>query len=528
MDGIHENDIGHNTRVFEITSVKLNVTTQICVGKVHEDNGKNVYSVYEVNGDHVTRRIGYYEQEEDDFDDDGDFNVAKREEPKWTVEGNTFSEIPESKKAASVKVSKKSLFTVKTNKAQGDCFFEAVLEGEGKKHNAEAVQKLRKEIVDFIDTSPETIASIVDLYNASKPRKIKDVYPELVQKLTDAGEDEAKLEELKQEVAKKVVDELIPENLFSYEILLTVKEDENALLPQDDAVEEETHFMRDYFNDDISLTEEADIIEKYTENLTTPAVFADGLVVTIYQRMRSIMLLVLIGDGKIENSVASIQDVVQNVKKFILLKYSGNNHYELVCYNKQCSFDWKDIPDSIKNKFAAAPWYEEINGKEPELDESDESDIDAEPVPPVPKPAPAPKPAPPAPKPAPPVPKPVPNPLEDGEVDETEPDEPAPEPSEPSEPSVPPVPPVPEPSKPKTKKAVHITKKYNRAQLNAMTVPMLKDIIAQNKDVFENYKQTGTKEHFIDCILDPELEKCYTKVGWVLRTQTGGKFTRKA
>jgi hypothetical protein len=512
MDNIHEDDIGHNTRVFEITSVKLNVTTQICVGKAHEDNGKTVYNVYEVNGDHVTRRIGYYEQGENDFDDAGDFNVAKREEPEWSVEGKTFSEIPESKKAASkTEKVKKSLFTIKPNKANGDCFFESVLEGEGKKPTAEAIQKLRDDIGNFIDISPVSAAAIVDYYNASKPRKIKEVYPDLVQKLKDAGDDESKLEELKQEVLKKIVDEHIPEALFSYEILLTVKENEDALLPQPvsgdkDVEEEESHFMRDYFGNDFSLTTQDEIIDAYTQHLSTPGVYADQLVLTMYQSMRSIMLLVLIGDGKIEKTVASFQDVVKTVKKIIVLRYSGQNHYELVCYNKQCSFDWKGLPEIIKNKFADTPWYDELNEKEePDSDSSeDELHADAEPVPTVPKAVPPVAPVAPVPKAVPPVPSS--SPLEDA----TEIPKPAPK-----------------AKASKTKKA-SFTSEFTREQLNALKIPELKDIIAENPSSYKNYLKNGTKEHFIDCILDPELEKCYTKAGWVLRKQTGGKFTRKA
>jgi len=57
-------------------------------------------------------------------------------------------------------------------------------------------------------------------------------------------------------------------------------------------------------------------------------------------------------------------------------------------------------------------------------------------------------------------------------------------------------------------------------------VDELKEIIASNPETYVNYKKNGNKKDFVDCILDPSLEKCYTVAGWNARPK-GGKFTRK-
>jgi hypothetical protein len=559
MDGIHADDIGYNTRVFEVTSVKLNTTAHICVGKVHDDNGKPVYNVYEVKGGHVTRRIGYYEKGEDDFDDANDFNVAKREEPEWTVEGKTFAEIPEHKRASKVKEVKevkesskvpKSMFTIKNNAARGDCFFEAVLGGEGKPTNDVAISTLRDNLVDYIEENDTMSTMIFEHYNIHKSSKIKDTYPELVEKLTEAGEDVEKLAAIKQDIIKIQKD--TPKTTLTYDILLKVKDNEDERLPKGVLLDEETHFMHDYFNDNFELEEKEDIIGTYSENLANDQVWADNIVIEVYQNMKNIILLIVddTGDtGRIEDGTARIlplrDELIEDVEKFIILKYSGDNHYELVCLKKNCKFDWKDVPDIIKHKFALSSWYATINDKfkadtpvepaeEPEepadevvaVSDGDVTSPDEDVIPSI-KPA-----------------------IEDGEVDESESDveshkpaptpvtkpvivtKPAPIPAlkpvtvPPTAPTVPPPAPKPAPkpvtvSSTKTKKAEKKdpTTQFTKDQLNKLTISQLKDFIESNPDTYRNYKKSMNKAEYIDCILDPTIARCYK-----LR---GGKFTRK-
>ena len=82
---IKQEDIGHRTRLFKITSIEKSDTFNICIGLPYDYEGKDRYNVYKVQNDVVTSKVGYYEVEKgtDVNDSDGDFNVLIFGEPKW-------------------------------------------------------------------------------------------------------------------------------------------------------------------------------------------------------------------------------------------------------------------------------------------------------------------------------------------------------------------------------------------------------------------------------------------------------------
>ena len=88
---IRPEDMGYETRVFQISIPNGVSNLKICIGKRFDYEGKDRYTVYEVEGSRIKGPIGYYEFDQgtdvidhDDNDKTGDFNVVKFGPPIFT------------------------------------------------------------------------------------------------------------------------------------------------------------------------------------------------------------------------------------------------------------------------------------------------------------------------------------------------------------------------------------------------------------------------------------------------------------
>lgn len=164
MEAIREEDRGTETMVFEMTSIQLNAVLQFCLGNAYEHNGKDRYNVYLVKNGRVHGCIGHYDVPlgESTVDVGGkDFDVMKYKEPTWLIEPSFHllesgkEEKPEKKEKPAVKP--KSLFRVILTTTSGDCFYDTVVRSmngnDVEKYDVEKVRELRKRIGQYITTT---------------------------------------------------------------------------------------------------------------------------------------------------------------------------------------------------------------------------------------------------------------------------------------------------------------------------------------------------------------------------------------
>ena len=171
MEDIRDEDRGKETMVFEITSISLNAVLQFCVGNSYEHKGKDRYNVYLVKNGKVHGCVGHYDVEsgEETMDSGKDFDVKKYQEPEWLIEPTSSLltreiEKPKEKAAekaekasdkaekASDKVEVKSMFRVITTSTEGDCFYDSVLRADKDGYDEDKIQEFKEKLGTFMTT----------------------------------------------------------------------------------------------------------------------------------------------------------------------------------------------------------------------------------------------------------------------------------------------------------------------------------------------------------------------------------------
>jgi hypothetical protein len=511
---IRPEDMGHETRVFQISIPNGVSNLKVCIGKRFDHEGRDRYTVYEVEGSRVKGPIGYYDLDKDtdvidheDTEKKGDFNVLKFGPPTFTnakVEKEPVQKEKEETKEEPVSSSKFNKIITTTG---GDCFYDAVnraMKGTSD-FDEDQVQQLRNELADYIESKLSD--TIIDYY--------------------------------KQQIQSKSTAKV------------SVKDSHDVLV-----------MLRDYFDDNKDLDEDT-IVPTFIKNLKTMGTWANDLIINAFEKLKDVKLLLLHGKSKdsVENYKSfemHLDYTPRSTTKYILLDYDPEVHFKLISLkasgNDTVLFEWEDIPSFIREKFSKFHWYAmalsppyhvptppkaktlsvkaktiPVKVKTPESsnesseEESSEEESSEEETPPVRKKLVI--------KHSEKEPEIVPD------VVDLEPEQPEPEPVNEEESVNEDVPPPVEPSsekepekeKSRAKRAkkdnepLQVGKEYSREDLNSYS---LKDLEEHVKKVAPTIAPKGKgKDFLIDCIINPNDPKCSSsrKKG----SKEGGKFTRK-
>lgn len=493
---IRPEDVGYETRVFRLTSLKLHATLEICIGKKYEHEGKNRYNVYRVQGDAVGACIGYYDVDDSNvYDSDGDFKIQEIGEPTWTIESKAEPEKnPEKPKPE--KISKSSFIVIETVK-DGDCFYDSIARAlYNTDYNPDSIQKLRDDLATYYTEHPDVVVSRYETCVGSNTLRHDSYYVKywnLVLNDTQAKkyrqENNKKQESFESVV--KLIKETEQDNITNGRIdvsLFTKKTKPLRMPAPNDKISDEcSHLIADYFNGDKELDDDEEIITTYCDNLKTPKVWADDLVVSGIESLYNVLVIPLSPKTSRVESYTVVKEssyyAPNKETRFVIVEYVQPNHYKLIATDKKI-FTWSELPKVIKDKCKQLTWYstvERLHGLFPEeptepakLVESDEEtepavESDEEP-----------------------------EPVKEKLVKKTKLVEPENlEPEKLVKPAVP-------------------AGKYQRKDLEGKSITelnkILKGLIDSNDPAYINaLKNVGKKPDIIDCILNPEDPKCKTK-----------------
>jgi hypothetical protein len=460
---IKQEDIGHRTRLFKITSIEKSDTFNICIGLVYDYEGKDRYNVYKVQNDVVTSKVGYYEVEKgtEVVDSDGDFNVLKFGEPTWTDKREkepvkTDKPVKPPVKPPA-KASKESMFEIIDVIGGGDCFFGSVDAAITGKMSTDG-SKLRNELADYFNADATAKQIVIDYYKGvSHPDEVTDI--------------------LKNAPSERGDREPFLNDYFDSKDIGSRDEDKDK--------------SEDQINDEI--------MANFTKHLKTKGVWATAIIVGGFMKLKNIQLIFMkhkgdrVEDLEIDTKSTAFEKI-DELTRYVILDYDEPNHYQLIVQKpKKSIFLWSEVPDVIKQKLTSIKGikWPALADKE-NVEELDDLDDDTptkpatEPEPvlelePAPKLEPASKPVEPAPAP-----------------------EPAPEPVEPA----------PEPSQdeftPDELKQIKELEKKTVADLKAMVKEHNPDAVVSK-----------TKKELAECVIKPK--KCESKK----KGKKGGSQTRK-
>lgn len=496
MADIRESDKGYETRVFSITS-KTHGKKQICIGRKYTENGHDRYNVYPVLNDTVGGVIGYYEVDPGTKVTDAtsdDFDVARFGEPHFMKTGKTKEEEVEVEPPPKVKSSGnfKNIETLSTK--VGNCFYETVTcalsSPPDYKTTADKVATLRKELGEYITKGDDVIERYNNFFK-------EDMYATYY----DEHLNGMSLEEIEEDILKVRNQKKIPVADLNIEDFKKYKpSDVDGMLATE---------LDDYFDGQKNLKGD-DIKKMFLKKINTPGVYANEYIVTQYQLMTNTKLLFM-DHAKLKYDKSHV-DVnhfelskwtifnefkIKEDTKFILSDYTDMSHFSLlVQINPEISvFTQKTLPgevrklvDNIETKLQEFRDQNVGNTKAKSKSKSD-SDSDSS----------------------------------DSESDQEKSDKPKTESDSDDEtkaklkPKVVPETKPPEPVPKKTEDS------YTKAELDKMKLPDLKGLLKDDK--YKNVPKSLNKGDTIDCLLNPDQDKCKTKRA--LKKTGGDRFTRR-
>jgi len=568
MEAIREEDRGTETMVFEMTSIQLNAVLQFCIGNVYENNGKDRYNVYLVKNGRVHGCIGHYDVplgEPTKDAGDKDFDVMKYKEPTWTITPSFHlleNGKPEKEKEKKDKTPKpppkaKSLFRVIITADDGNCFYDTLVRSmdgnDVEDYNGQKVEELRKELGEYIATTGKE--TLLEKYHYSveavsgKPFSMKnDPYYGKYYKRKEEGESEDTIIA----AIQKELEDPANEGKLDPEAFRTHKGEDPTVNTYNEEYNRESarHFLEDYYQNEMELGE-VDIVEVFKENIEKDKVWASELIILQAEKKYNVKFLLLKkgGAAEVEQYTADDLDtykVIDAETRFIMVEYTPLQHFKLIVQDKKKRFSMDEIPAVIKAKFAM------FQGQEPqvvaaaqdaqqekletpavEVDSAvDASDVDSaadasEDVD---------------------GPKYTQEKLEKMTNKQLEdilkaefvgvpistlkgkpelidcilnPDQEKCKKKKPTKPA--PAPSVPATDEPGATATAAPTTTYTREQLSGMSKSKLEEILKTYPNVSWTTVGKKGKEELIDCILNPEQEKCLSKKA----KKTGGNYTRK-
>jgi hypothetical protein len=505
MEDIKDEDRGKETMVFEITSISLNAVLQFCVGNPYEHKGKDRYNVYLVKNGKVHGCIGHYDVEQGEVTTDTggkDFDVKRYEEPDWTIEPSSSlltreekekeKEKPEKEKPDKVDKPEKekekpkkheSLFRVVITSTAGDCFYDSVVRSEKDGYDEGKIKAFKDKLGKFMTTGKNK-ETLIENYNnmveikhnkGKKQTMMEDEYYRRYCEMRDSGiPDDKIIEQMKKDMktdpvlAKKV-------NPEDFEVSKNDDESPNQPTYTQDISRLSVETIRDFFYDDDTL-EGDDIVTIFLENFMLKDTWADAFIISQAALFLNVIFLLLVEKGSrveeytVFNMQKQLEHHIDKDTKFIIADYQPQSHFKLIVQKDPYldRFTIDALPQVIKDMF---PLFESRGDTLPAAATAAEEAKTYE------------------------------------SVDVDEPDA-LDEPDAPDEPVI-------------------DTPKYTAESLKGKNLNELEAIL---KNEFPSVpKSRVKKDHgrqgLIDCILNPEEEKC--KKASKSKKPTGGKATRR-
>ena len=380
MEDIRDEDRGKETMVFEITSISLNAVLQFCVGNSYEHKGKDRYNVYLVKNGKVHGCVGHYNVEpgEETTDSGGkDFDVKKYQEPDWLIEPTSSlltrevekekeKEKPSKEKPAPAEKEKpevKSLFRVITTSTAGDCFYDSVVRADKDGYDEAKIQAFKKKLGAFMTTGENKINLIqkykefVDLKGSKTQTLIEDpYYRKYCEMRTTGTSDEDIMVQMNKdikanpELAKKI-------NPVDFEVLGNDDDSPNKPMLTGDISALSNEFIRDFFNNNKTL-EGDEIIDTFLENFMKKETWADAIIIAQAALFLNVIFLLLVEKGKrvedytVFNMQAQLEHAIDKDTQFILADYQPQTHFKLIVQESYIGkFTIDTLPQVIKDKF---------------------------------------------------------------------------------------------------------------------------------------------------------------------------------
>lgn len=382
MEDIKDEDRGKETMVFEITSISLNAVLQFCVGNPYEHKGKDRYNVYLVKNGKVHGCIGHYNVEQGEVTADAggkDFDVKRYQEPDWLIESSYSlltreekeKEKPEKvdkpEKAEKEKPKKpESLFRVVITSTAGDCFYDSVVRSEKDGYDEGKIKAFKEKLGKFMTTGKNK-ENLIENYNnmveikskkGKKQTMIEDEYYRRYCEMRDSGiPDEKIIEQMKKDVEAnpKLAKKVKPED---FELLQNDEESPNQSTYTQDISLLSDEFIRDFFYDDNTL-EGDDIVTIFLENFMLKDTWADAFIISQAALFLNVIFLLLVekGDRVEEYTVFNMQTQLEHTidkdTKFIIADYQPQSHFKLIVQKDPYlgRFTIDALPQVIKDKF---------------------------------------------------------------------------------------------------------------------------------------------------------------------------------
>ena len=375
MEAIREEDRGTETMVFEMTSIQLNSELQFCLGNAYENNGKDRYNVYLVKNGRVHGCVGHYDVPlgEPTVDAGGkDFDVMKYKEPTWVIDPSFHlleKGKPEKEKEKKTTATPrpppkaKSLFRVIITADDGNCFYDTLVRSKDgndvEDYNAKKVEELRKELGAYITTTGKE--TLLEKYHYSveavsgKPFSMKnDPYYGKYYKRKEEGESEDTIiADIQKELEDPAIEgKLDPEKFRAH----TGEEPTVNTYNETDNRESARHFLEDYFQSEMELSD-VDIVEVFKENIEKDKVWVSELIIVQAEKKYNVKFLLLKKGGadaveQYEPDDLNTYKVIDAETKFIMVEYTPLEHFKLIVQDKKKQFSMDEIPAVIKAKFA--------------------------------------------------------------------------------------------------------------------------------------------------------------------------------
>jgi hypothetical protein len=512
MEDIRDDDRGKETMVFEITSISLNAVLQFCVGNPYEYKGKDRYNVYLVKNGKVYGGIGHYDVEQGEVTTDAggkDFDVKKYEEPDWLIEASSSLLSREVKdkadkedkpeKVDKPKVDKPKVDKPKADKAEkaaptlfrvvitstaGDCFYDSVVRSEKDAgYNEDAIIEFKERLGEFM-TKGENKTNLIEKYKALVDVKgtkgktqtlIEDAYYRKYCEMRNNGiSDEDIVVQMRKDLDADDADPNLAKNVNPEDFKKLKNEDISPNKPAytRDISDLSNEYIRDFFGNKKDL-EEDDIIDTFLENFMEKETWADAFIISQAALFLNVIFLLLVEKGKrvedytVFNMQAQLEHPIDKDTQFIIADYQPQNHFKLIAQSEPFigRFTIDTLPQVIKDKF---PLFKSRAQSLPPATTAEEEAPTYEPV----------------------------------AVDVAK------------------VADVPQAE-------ATVTGKYTAESLKGKSVKELEEILkAEFPDIPQSrVKKDGGKQGLIDCILNPEDEKC--KKSSKSKKPSGGKFTRR-
>ena len=377
MADIRSEDRGYHTRVFSITSKTIG-KRQICIGRRYDENGRDRYNVYPVENGAVGGKVGYYELESGTKveDDAGDFDVARFNEPTWTI-GKPKQ--PETEPEVALETPPRTNFEIVDTVTDGNCFYDTVtraLAGKPYKKDEKAIMALRKRLGDFI-TNDQNLPDLVDHYKTiSSPEQILMKDDAYYGKYYEYLEEESmNMEEIEEDMEKERKNHKIPLTKLNIDDFKKMKPDDESP-NQSDSENALATEIKDYFDGDKNLKTSEDIKTTFLKKMNTSGIWASEYVIAKFQVMENIMMIFLDHDStsEIENLNVHLWSLYMfdpNANtRYILSDYESMRHFKLIAQNNPelSVFTKETLPESINKKLVKPTVQKKKSARKPKVD----------------------------------------------------------------------------------------------------------------------------------------------------------------